>query len=67
MGCTLREANEKYCDKEKSFNEKLDAVNKKLTAALAEITVKDELVKQHIKVAEEAVIGKLDFFYPVSN
>jgi hypothetical protein len=58
--CTLREVDEKYSEKEKTINEELDAVNKKLTSALAEIIVKDNLVKEHIKVAEEAVIGKLD-------
>lgn len=57
--CTLREVDEKYSEKEKAINEKLDNVNTKLTSALAEITAKDNLVKQHIKVAEEAVIGKL--------
>ncbi|KAG0598864.1 hypothetical protein M758_12G106800 [Ceratodon purpureus] len=57
MDSTLREVDEKYAEKEKAINEKLETVNKKLTTALAEITVKDNLVKQHIKVAEEAVIG----------
>ncbi|XP_073386525.1 uncharacterized protein [Physcomitrium patens] len=50
LDCTLREIDEKYGEKEKTTNEKLNK-------ALAEITVKDNLVKQHIKVAEEAVIG----------
>ena len=61
MDTTLREVDEKYSEKEKAVTEKLDTVNKKLSTALAEITVKDNLVKQHIKVAEEAVIGKLAF------
>lgn len=61
MDSTLREVDEKYTEKEKAINEKLDTVNKKLTSALAEITVKDNLVKQHIKVAEEAVVGKIGF------
>lgn len=54
LDCTLREIDEKYGEKEKTTNEKLNK-------ALAEITVKDNLVKQHIKVAEEAVIGMLGF------
>lgn len=73
MDSTLREVDEKYMEKEKAIhekytekekaiNEKLDAVNKKLTAALAEITVKDNIVKQHIKVVEEAVVGKFGCF-----
>lgn len=54
MDNTLREVDEKYSEKERAINEKLNK-------ALAEITVKDNLVKQHIKVAEEAVTGKLGF------
>lgn len=68
MDATLREVDDKYSgkeklltEKEKFLTEKLDGVNKKLTTALAEITVKDHLVKQHIKVAEEAVVGKQCF------
>jgi hypothetical protein len=58
MDSTLRELDEKYSEKEKATIDKLDTANKKLSTALAEITVKDNLVKQHIKVAEEAVAGK---------
>lgn len=47
----LHEADSKHAEKEKAWSEKL-------AAALAEITIKDSLVKQHIKVAEEAVVGK---------
>ncbi|KAG0584561.1 hypothetical protein KC19_3G218000 [Ceratodon purpureus] len=57
MDLALREVDEKYSEKEKTINEKLDAVSSKLTSALAEITIKDNLVKEHIRVAEEAVIG----------
>ena len=60
MDSILREVDEKYSEREKMMIEKLDTVNKKLTSALAEITAKDNLVKQHIEVAEEAVIGKCD-------
>eukprot|EP01018_Ginkgo_biloba_P020015 Gb_02939 [translate_table: standard] len=37
--------------------EKVKSLNEKLSAALADITTKDSLVKQHAKVAEEAVSG----------
>lgn len=33
-------------------------MNEKLANALADITTKDNLVNQHVKVAEEAVTGK---------
>jgi hypothetical protein len=46
-----------HAEKEKAWSEKLAAVNDKLAAAHSEITIKDILVKQHIKVAEEAVVG----------
>lgn len=47
----------KHAEKEKAWSEKLAAINNQLMAALSEITIKDNLVKQHIKVAEEAVVG----------
>lgn len=37
--------------------ERAKALNDKLLTALADITTKDNLVKQHVKVAEEAVTG----------
>lgn len=57
--CTLREVDAKYSEREKAIKENLDSVHKKLAAALSEITVKDNLVKQHIRVSEEAVIGTI--------
>lgn len=39
------------------LEEKVKTVNSKLSAALAESKAKDDLVKQHAKVAEEAVSG----------
>lgn len=39
------------------LDEKLKTINSKLSAALAESNAKDDLVKQHAKVAEEAVSG----------
>ncbi|KAG0629003.1 hypothetical protein M758_1G069500 [Ceratodon purpureus] len=53
----LNAADAKHAEKEKAWSEKLAAVSEKLTAAISEITIKDNLVKQHIKVAEEAVVG----------
>ncbi|GJN08481.1 hypothetical protein PR202_ga26407 [Eleusine coracana subsp. coracana] len=41
----------------KILDEKLKILNEKLSAAESEITTKDALVKQHAKVAEEAVSG----------
>lgn len=38
--------------------DKAKSVSEQLATALADITIKDNLVKQHIKVAEEAVSGK---------
>jgi hypothetical protein len=53
----LHVADLKHAEKEKAWSEMLAAVNEKVTSALAEITIKDNLVKQHIKVAEEAIVG----------
>ncbi|KAL0904982.1 hypothetical protein M5K25_027151 [Dendrobium thyrsiflorum] len=39
------------------LNEKLNVVNKKLSSAQADMTTKDDIVKQHAKVAEEAISG----------
>ncbi|XP_068646671.1 filament-like plant protein 4 [Aristolochia californica] len=41
----------------KDLNENLSSTNEKLASALAENTTKENLVKQHAKVAEEAVSG----------
>lgn len=39
-------------------------LTEKLSAALANVSAKDDLVKQHAKVAEEAVAGiNLSFFF----
>lgn len=40
-------------------NESTKALTNKLSAALVNISAKDDLVKQHAKVAEEAVSGIL--------
>lgn len=39
------------------FEEEMKTLNEKLLSALSEMTAKDNLVKQHAKVAEEAVSG----------
>ena len=40
-----------------SLEENVMVLNEKFSAAQSEITTKDALVKQHAKVAEEAVSG----------
>lgn len=63
-------------DSVKNFNEKVSpkvkdddvqdsvkSLNEKLSAALLTINAKEDLVKQHTRVAEEAVAG--NFFFPV--
>lgn len=44
-------------EKVKILDENMKVLNEKLSAAQSEITTKDALVKQHAKVAEEAVSG----------
>lgn len=44
-------------DQVKTLNEEVSNLNDKLSSALSESTTKDNLVKQHAKVAEEAVSG----------
>ncbi|KAJ8642242.1 hypothetical protein MRB53_018936 [Persea americana] len=44
-------------DQVKILNEKLSSLNEKLSSAQSEMINKDNLVKQHAKVAEEAVSG----------
>lgn len=41
----------------KALNDEVDSLNEKLSSAQAEITTKENIVKQHAKVAEEAVSG----------
>ncbi|OVA12632.1 Filament-like plant protein [Macleaya cordata] len=44
-------------DQIKTLNEEVNTLNEKLSSANSEMTTKDNLVKQHAKVAEEAVSG----------
>jgi hypothetical protein len=43
---------------EKSLRQELATLHERLLAALAEINIQENLVKKHVKVAEEAVAGK---------
>lgn len=46
-----------YEEKVQTLEDDIKELNEKLSVAHAEITTKDNLVKQHSKVAEEAVSG----------
>jgi len=46
-----------YVEQVKTLDEEVKELNEKLSAADAEMTNKENLVKQHAKVAEEAVSG----------
>lgn len=47
----------------KILNEKVGVLNEKLSAAESEMTAKETLVKQHAKVAEEAVSGMTTIYF----
>lgn len=47
---------------EEEDNESVETLTEKLSAAILNSSAKDELVKQHAKVTEEAVSG-LNFFW----
>ncbi|CAH2067743.1 unnamed protein product [Thlaspi arvense] len=44
-------------ENEEDLKDSMRTLTEKLSAALANVSAKDELVKQHVKVAEEAVAG----------
>jgi uncharacterized protein YlxW (UPF0749 family) len=50
-----------YEEKVQTLEDEITELNEKLSAANSEITTKEALVKQHAKVAEEAVSGMLLF------
>ncbi|KAK9756588.1 hypothetical protein RND81_01G107900 [Saponaria officinalis] len=54
---THEEQTKAYEDQFQTFEEEISELNERLSAANSEITAKEELVKQHAKVAEEAVSG----------
>lgn len=43
--------------RQQQSEERVKSISEQLANALADITTKDNLVKQHVKVAEEAVSG----------
>jgi len=47
-------------------HETIKSLNEKLSAALFSISAKEDLVKQHVKVAEEAVAG-INLYNPASQ
>ncbi|KAK6939363.1 Filament-like plant protein [Dillenia turbinata] len=53
----LEEQVKTYEDHVKTLEDQINELNDKLSAANSEITTKENLVKQHAKVAEEAVSG----------
>lgn len=44
------------------LKDSIKTLTEKLSAALANVSAKDDLVKQHVKVAEEAVAGMIEIF-----
>lgn len=56
---SLEDKVETYEEQVQSLEDKINELNEKLTAANSEMTSKDILVKQHAKVAEEAVSGMM--------
>lgn len=44
---------------EENKDETVKILSEKLSAAILDLNVKDDIVKQHAKVAEEAVLGTL--------
>lgn len=50
-----------YEDQMKTLDDQISELNEKLSAAQSEMTNKDNLVKQHAKVAEEAVSGMMKY------
>ncbi|XP_047319861.1 filament-like plant protein 4 [Impatiens glandulifera] len=54
---TYEEQANAYEDQVKSLEDEISELNEKLSAAQTEITTKESMVKQHVKVAEEAVSG----------
>lgn len=43
----------------------LRILNDKLSSALSECDAKDELVKDHAKMAQEAIAGDILWFFPI--
>ena len=47
-----------YGEQVETLEDQIKDLNEKLSAAHSELTTKENLVKQHAKVAEEAVSGR---------
>lgn len=58
------EVTSKAAPLDEDANDGVKILTEKLSAAVATITAKEELVKQHAKVAEEAVTGFLFSSFP---
>lgn len=56
------EVTSKAAPPDEDVNDGVNILTKKLSAAVATISAKEEMVKQHAKVAEEAVTGFPIFF-----
>lgn len=55
----LEEKVKTYENQVQTLDDQIQELNEKLSAANSEMTTKDNLVKQHAKVAEEAVSGMM--------
>ena len=51
------EVTSKTVTRDEDVNDSIKSLTEKLSAALVNVSAKDDLVKQHAKVAEEAVAG----------
>lgn len=51
------EVTSKTITTDEDVNDRIKSLTDKLSAALVNVSAKDDLVKQHVKVAEEAVAG----------
>ena len=60
---TVKNLSEKSSTSENRVQETVKSLSEKLSAALLDISAKEDLVKQHSKVAEEAVSGKHPQFH----
>lgn len=63
---TYEEKVQTYEEKVQTLEDEIKEMNEKLSAANSEINTKEGMVKQHAKVAEEAVSGIIfNFFYRI--
>lgn len=57
------EVTSKTSVEDEEVNDSVKILTERLSAALVNVSAKDDLVKQHSKVAEEAVAGSLIYFW----